>query len=136
MARARQGSTVAGSLEMLAEGSEGTQCVYERSGVLGGGPGRHLNADQPGIPMDVDHLAVDAEADQSISAGRGDEPELVAVPATGQDNFVVGCGERGPDVGRGLPGIIDPRGRDDLTRICPALVEQELAETRKVAWDG
>ena len=80
--------------ESGADGAEGPEGVDQVGAVLRLWPRGELHADRAGRRVDVDHLAVDAEAHQRVAARAGDEPELVAVPAAGEHLLVVGARER------------------------------------------
>src|SRR5580704_18553395 len=62
-----------------AHGVEGTQRVLEVGRVLRLRPGGELHADRVGTPADVQHLAVDAQAEQYVAVVARAEPELVPV---------------------------------------------------------
>jgi hypothetical protein len=61
----------------------------------------------------VQHLAVDAQAEQYVAVCTGAEPELVAVPAAGKGRLGRGRRERAPDVGVHRPAVAQPARRND-----------------------
>jgi hypothetical protein len=61
----------------------------------------------------VQHLAVDAQAEQHVAVRAGPEPELVAVPAAGKRPLGRGRGERRADIGVHGPSVAQPARRND-----------------------
>src|SRR4029077_19753428 len=97
--------------------------------------------DGAGAPADVQHLAVDAQAQENVAVVAGAEPELVPVPPAGKRPLGGRGGERAPGVGVDGPGPAQPLRRHhpaatpgsvrDLTA-----VQQQLAEPGYVAGGG
>src|SRR5260370_8803610 len=73
------------------QGTTRPERVEEIGRVLRLGPCRHLDHHRARGAVGVDQLAMDSEADQDGPAGAGDDPELVPVPPTRQDELVVGA---------------------------------------------
>ena len=124
-----------------ADGVEGAQRVLEVGGVLRLRPGRELHADRAGAPADVQHLAVDAQAQQHVAVRARAEPELVAVPAAGERELGGRRGEGAAHVGIDGPGLAEPAGRDDTAGPFTSVrdgsaVQQQLAEPGHVAGGG
>jgi hypothetical protein len=92
----------------------------------------------------VQHLAVDAQAQQHVAECAGPEPELVAVPAAGEGRLGRGGGERAAHVGVDGPTLPEPARRDDPAQACGSPgsvrdrspVQQHLAEPGHVADGG
>src|SRR6185437_11753495 len=81
--------------------------------VLRQRPAGQLHRDQLRWPVDVDHLAVDTQAEQDAGVRVGD-PELVAVHAAGHAVVDWAVRERGPRVRAAGHDVSDPGRRDHL----------------------
>ena len=95
------------------DGVEGRDRGEQRDGVLRGRPARHLGGDDPGGRVDVDHLAVNPQAQQHIPVREG-QPELVAVHAAGHPVVVRAEGEGLARVRATGEAVPDPGRRHDL----------------------
>jgi hypothetical protein len=92
----------------------------------------------------VQHLAVDAQAQQHVAEGARPEPELVAVPAAGEGRLGRGGGECAAHIGVDGPALPEPARRDDPAQACGSPgpvrdrspVQQQLAEPGHVADGG
>src|SRR6185312_6645150 len=94
-----------------ADGVEGAQRVLQVSRILRVRPGGELYADRVRAPADVQHLAVNTQAQENVAVGAGAEPELVPVPPAGKRPLGGRGGERAPGVGVDGPGPAQPLRR-------------------------
>jgi len=89
----------------------------------------------------VQHLAVDAQAEQHVAICAGPEPELVAVPAAGERRLGRRRGERRTHVGVHSPAVAEPARRYDTAGAPGPVgdnspVQQQLAEPGHVTGGG
>ncbi|HWN63012.1 MAG TPA: hypothetical protein VNO25_20340 [Streptosporangiaceae bacterium] len=89
----------------------------------------------------MQHLAVDAQAEQHVAVGAGPEPELVAVPAAGERGLGRRGGERRANVGVHGPAVAEPARRYDAAGAPGPVgdnspVQQQLAEPGHVTGGG
>src|SRR5216683_7021118 len=121
---------------MGGQGAARPERVEQIGRVLRIGPGRQLDHHRAVGAVGVDQLAVDAEADQYGTAVPWDDPELIAVPAARQDEFVVGAREGLADVRFRAAGAVQPGPGDGRVSAGPAVVDEHLPEPGQVTRGG
>ena len=110
----------------------GPNCVDHAVGVVvveRRRPGRELDDDDLAQPVDVDHLAVDAE--RRHHTGRLVDPPLVAVVAVRRALLAVAGEPRPAGLRVAAVRVVDPVGRDDPAAACAD--ENALAVCRNAA---